>query len=189
VTTRREDRATRAALDAATATLRATPAEIRAIRTYQRADDDVREHVNTLLRGVPVPPAAAARARLVIGGIDALLARAVLPVDLVVYRGLALDRLLPPDTPLPATQAQRGYVSTSFSRAVAEHEFAVSTAGDGAVLRIRVAAGTRGLWIPPLGRRAFAYEDEVLLPHGTFLTFFTRRREAGTLVVESEVSR
>lgn len=182
----RDDRATRAALDAATHALRATPAEISAIRTYQRADDDLREHVNAMLRGRPIPPAEVARVRLVISGIDALLSRAVLPVDLVVYRGVTLSRLIPPDTPLPATQIQNGYMSTSLSRAVAEHGFAATALGGGAVLQISVPAGTHALWLRPLGRRDLRYEDEVLFPDRTFLTYLTRR-EAGTVFVESEV--
>jgi hypothetical protein len=171
----------RAALDAAPKWLRATPDEVRAVRRYQSLDGEP-EHLNAMLasgdagwRNGPL--------RQVVRGLDTLLARAYLPVDLVTYRGVA-----DVDAHVPAAAAvtrRPAYLSTSLDRGVAERDFAIGTRPG--LLRVAVRRGAHGLWVPPLGRRDLAYEQEVLLPRDTTLRYGGRTMEGKIVVVECEV--
>lgn len=116
--------------------------------------------------------------------LDGLLARSALPLDVTVYRGVASLRDVVPVT-LPATRVHAGYLSTTLRREIAVEEF---EARRGALLRIGARAGLRGVWMPPLGDPRLAYEEEVTLCRGTFLTFFERRIEDGLIVVDCEVT-
>jgi hypothetical protein len=177
---------TRAALDAATAALRATLPERRAVRRYQ-SDDGTAARLNALLRRRPAFLAEVPRLAAIAATLDGLLVRAQLPVDLTVYRGVADARpLLDPRRPLPSVELQRAYVSTTLDRDEAVDGF-VGRSTPGALLEIAVPAGSCGVWLPPLGREELADEQEVLLARKTPLMVRTRSWVGGILVVECEV--
>jgi hypothetical protein len=181
-------RETEAALDAATAALRASPAERDAVRRYQSVRGTYAE-INALLRGADADPATARRHLATVRTLDGLLARASLPCDVVVYRGLTeLPALVPPDATLPRTRLHLGYMSTSPSRRVAVEGFADADLARGGLLRIVARAGTPALWVPPLGDPGLAHEREVLFSRGTSLTFWSWRVEDRTVEVDCEVT-
>jgi hypothetical protein len=177
---------TRAALDAATAALRATLPERHAVRRYQ-ADDGTAQRLNAFLRGGPAVPADGRRLQATIDTLDGLMRRARLPVGLTLYRGVHdLRELLDGDRRLPAVVRHPTFVSTTLDRSEAVDGF--TGPGDQAALLVVAApAGTRGVWVPPLGRDDLAAEDEVLLARHTSLLLTTRARAGGILVVECEV--
>ena len=74
-----------------------------------------------------------------------------------------------------------GYLSTALDRAEAVDGF-MGRGPRAALLEIAAPAGTRGLWVPPLGRQELADEDEVLLARATVIVFRTRSTVGGTLV-------
>lgn len=177
----------RAALAAATKAVKATLPERTAIRRYQRIGK-AHERLNAFLRGAHEAPVMARRLTAMHETIDRLLARATLPVDLVVYRGVQNIRLVVPlGTPLPSTAIQLGYLSTSLSREVAKRDF-VDGSTLGGVLRIFAPAGTKALWLPPLGDTMMADEEEILFREGTYLTFRRWRTREPELEVECEVT-
>ena len=177
---------TRAALDAATAALRATLPERRAVRRYQ-ADDGTAQRLNAFLRGGPAVPADAEHLIAMTNTLSGVMARARLPVGLTVYRGVPdLRVVLSPGQRLPAASTQGGFLSTTLDRREAIDGV---MGGDerAALLEIAVPAGAIGFWVPPLGREELAAEDEVLLARNTLLIARRRSRIGGILVVECEV--
>jgi len=172
----------RAALSTATRWLRATPAEVAAVRRYQSLFGHG-ERLNASLldddEGWRTTPL-----RQVVEDLDALLLRAFLPVDVVVYRGIGDVEAAVPPSP-GAVEEHRPYLSASLDETVATRDFAVGERP--AVLRIAARRGARALWMPPLGRRELAYEQEVLFPRFTRIRYGGRTMEANVVVVSCEV--
>lgn len=169
----------RGALNATTRRLNATPGERASVRAYQHLEEHA-ERVRARALGYGDP-----REHLWALGedLDRLLARSVLPVDVVTYRGIGdADEELPFDAGLDRTST---YLSTTLDRRVAEREFAVGPRP--AVLRIGVHRGTHALWVPPLGWRELANEQELLFPRDTLVRYGARRHEGPLLVVTCEV--
>lgn len=158
-------------LDAATAALRASFAERAAIRRYQGMGGTF-ERLNALFRGAPTATPLARRLIAWAATIEGLAARATLPTDLVLYRGLEdLAAVVPPLDTVPQTSFEPAPMSTTLSREVAVRDFASVDPARGGVLRIEVGAGVPAVWIAPLGDPALRYEAEVLFARGTFLDF------------------
>lgn len=174
------DDATRAALDAATAALALTPAERRAVRLYQSVDGHG-SRLNALLAGEALPategglPVASALT------LDAVLRRAALPLDLVLYRGSRPGEVPDLDA-LPAVRSWPRFASTSLS-----HDVAREAAEGGVVVRLLARRRTSGLWLPPVGYRTLAYEEEVLLPRGGFYRLLAWTRTDDRVLVYGEV--
>lgn len=163
-----------------------TAVEETAIWRYQQ-HDGTHDDLNTLLRGRPARPSEVRRLRPVFRGLDSVLSRAELPVDLVVYRGLRdSDGLAPPTRPLPFTVPDSGFVSTSLDRRIAIREF-MGRGPSAALLEVTAPAGAPALWLPPIGDPEYAYESEVLFRRGTFLTFRDRRVDGRRVVFSCEV--
>lgn len=170
----------RAALDAATRRLRATRAEVAALRAYQDLEGD-HEHLNAFLdSGGEID--AQHPAYEIVTGLDGLLRRAFLPRSLVVHRGIGDADRVP--FFVGDIENYRGYPSTSLDPTVAR-EFAAGPRP--AVLRIVVPEGTRALWVPPLGRRDLRYEQEVLLRRNTPIRYGRRTMDGDVVVVFCEV--
>lgn len=174
-------------LDAATAALHASFAERAAIRRYQSMGGTF-ERLNALLRGTPTATRLARELIALTKTIDRLAARAALPTNLVVYRGLEdLAAVVPPLDTLPQTSIEPAPMSTTLSRDVAVRDFASVDPAKGGVLRIEVGAGAPAVWIAPLGDPVLRYEAEVLFARGTFLDFRRRRVVNGIVEVDCEV--
>ncbi len=174
------DDALRAALDAATAALAATPAERAAVRRYQAMEE---ASLNAFLRGEPLPPAAARDVVRAIKALDALVHRSALPADLVLYRGIKDTGTLPPRHTYPMAWSDAGFLSFSLARSVAAEE----AGEDGVVLRLLARRRQCGLWLPPLGYRRLVYEQEVLLPAGSVLLLLAWRTAGQHVEVNCEV--
>ena len=175
------------ALDAATAALRVTMAERAAIRRYQSMGRTF-EQLNALLRGAPTATRHAWDLIRTAKEIDGLAARAALPLDLVLYRGLEdLASVVPPFSSLPQTSYEPAPMSTTLYRTVALRDFASVDPERGGVLRVTVGAGAPAVWIAPLGDPALGYEAEILFARGTFLDFRSAREVDGVVEVDCEV--
>ncbi len=114
----------------------------------------------------PVDPAKAAKdaaaADRQIANLDKLMAQSPLEQETIVWRGARpVDIGLPDGDPVGFEWTDRGFVSTTGRRSVAENDFAQS--GDAVLLRILAPDGTPALGFQGLG------EAEVLLGRG--LTF------------------
>lgn len=170
----------RGALNATTRRLNATAAERAAVRAHQ----DLERHAERVAARTLGDRAPATKPLWPVSEhLDALMARSVLPVDVVAYRGIAdADEELPFYDGLDRVTT---LLSTTLDRGVAEREFAVGPRP--AVLRIGVHRGTNALWIPPLGWRELANEQELLFPRDTLVRYGARRREGPLLVVTCEV--
>ena len=179
ITGRVTDNAVRAALDAATAALDATPAERAAVRRYQALEE---ASFNDFLRGHPVPPQLARDVIPAIRVLDGIVDRAALPRDLVLYRGISHEAELPPRETYPVVWAPATFLSFSLSRAVA-----TEAADAGVVLRLPARTRQPGLWLPPLGYRRLVYEQEVLLPRGSFLMLLAWRQAGRHIEINCEV--
>lgn len=157
--------AIRAALRAAALACDPSREELAAVARYQ-AHDGTHEKLSSLLRGRHASPAEARRLRSVLRGLDSLLARAVLPVDVTVYKGVPdITALLEPGEDLPVSIHQGAYLSTSLDRTVAERDF-MGAAPGAALLAITAPAGTSALWMPPVGERDYAYGVGGPVPSG-----------------------
>lgn len=178
----------RAALAAATKAVKATLPERTAIRRYQ-AIGRTHERLNAFLRGAPEAPGSARRLMAMRDTLDALLRRAALPVDLVVYRGVPdLRVVVPLGRRLPSTAVQHGFLSTSLSRDVAVRDF-VDGSPPGGVLRVLAPAGTNALWLTPLADPLVAQEEEILFRQGMLLTFLRWHTGTDIREVDCEVTR
>lgn len=169
----------RGALNATTRRLDATPGERASVRAYQHLE----EHADRV--GARSPGSGDRLDYLwpLREDLDRLIARSVLPVDVVTYRGIGnAEEELPLDPGLDRTSS---YLSTTLDRGVAEREFAVGPRP--AVLRIGVHRGTHALWVPPLGWRELANEQELLFPRDTLVRYGARRQEGPLLIVTCEV--
>lgn len=80
------------------------------------------------------------------------------------------------------------FLSTSIHRYVAVEEFTEPPGPGGPVLlEIAAPAGTRALWVPPVGDPALAYQCELILPRRTRLRIDAVDTTADILVVNCEV--
>jgi len=187
-----EDLAARLTEDARGVTEAFTAEEVAAIRRYQgldrtyalvaevlrnpgSADDLTDEQADVVDTIVRVLSAATRRWRV--------------PVPVQVFRGQrSLARVFGAEARVGRTIQPAMFLSTSISRDVAVQEFAAPPGPGGAALfEVSVPAGTRGLWLPPIGDPALAYQGELLLPRRTRLLVRDEREEAGILVLDCEV--
>lgn len=163
-------------------------AEIVALRRYQALDRSY-ELVNAVLRAERHPDELSndelVAVRALVRDLDVLLARWRTPEPVRVYRGLRSRVGFDVDE---SPAVSRSFLSTTVFRDVAVREFTVPPGPGGpAVLEIDVPAGTPGVWGPPLGDRALAYQGEVLLGREVRLVVRDSDFKAGILVVDCEV--
>lgn len=163
-------------------------AEISALRRYQALDRSY-ELVNEFLRAERHPDELAddelVAVRTLVRDLDVLLARWRTPEPVRVYRGLRSRVGFDVDE---SPAVSRSFLSTTVFRDVAIGEFTVPPGHGGpALLEIDVPAGTPGVWVPPLGESALAYQGELLLGREVRLAVRDSDVEAGILVVDCEV--
>lgn len=170
-----------------------TDDEVAAIRRYQGLDRSY-ELVASVLRGLRSPEdLTAGEAELVTMILRALpvsIARWEVPEPLRVYRGQrSVARLLGSGPRDQRVLVANSFLSTTIFREVALEEF-TKPAGPGgpALLEISVPAGTRALWLPPVGDPALAYQGELLLDVGSRITVRGERQDGGILVLDCEVA-
>lgn len=163
-------------------------AEISALRRYQALDRSY-ELLNEVLRAERHPDELSddelVAVRALVRDLDVLLARWRTPEPVRVYRGLRSQVGFDVDES-PAVSGS--FLSTTVFRDVAIGEFTVPPGPGGpALLEIEVPAGTPGVWVPPLGDPALAYQGELLLGREVRLAVRDSDVEAGILVVDCEV--
>jgi hypothetical protein len=119
-----------------------------AVRAYTSAEHDL---VNRLLRGDELGPKEASRAREMVRGIAGAFEHArAIRRDLIVYRGIDLAKMGAIGHQLKVVGSHvraKGFVSTSMLIRRALRRAPVSPATEGAVLRIHVRKGTKGLYV------------------------------------------
>ncbi|HEX8003133.1 MAG TPA: ADP-ribosyltransferase [Mycobacteriales bacterium] len=170
----------RRALDAATRWLRAPPEERAAVRRYQSLAGSG-ERLNALLYvGTPLDGVLYDVAMR----LDALLERASLPVDVVAWRGVGdIDEVVPPLD--GEVLARAAFLSATLDEGIARRDFAVGPRP--ALLRLALHRGVPALWVPPVGRRDLAYEQELLLPRATPVRYGRRTLDGDVTIVWCEV--
>lgn len=111
------------------------------------------------------------------------------PEAVQVYRGQRrLDRVFGAEDREGRAIQPATFLATSIFRDLALQEFAAPPGPGGAALfEIAVPAGTPGLWLPPIGDPALAYQGELLLPRRTRVLVRGEREDAGILVLDCEV--
>ncbi|HEY3998359.1 MAG TPA: ADP-ribosyltransferase [Candidatus Xenobia bacterium] len=126
-----------------------------------------RQHkeINGLLPGdLRLPPGDEARVKKLIWQLDAAIAKASIPVDLLLYRGIYAS---PKEYHVGKIQVEDGYSSTTLNPKLA-HRWAAGPDGEpGLVFEIHAPAGTPAGFPDRLG--IFEEQLEVLLEHGTML--------------------
>lgn len=189
---RDEDLAARLTEDARAVTAAFTAEEVAAVRRYQGLDRTY-ALVAAVLRNPGTADDLTDEQADVVDTIVRVLSVATrrwrVSVPVKVFRGQrSLARVLGAEPRVGRTIQPAMFLSTSISRDVAVREFAAPPGPGGAALfEVSVPAGTRGLWIPPIGDPELAYQGELLLPRRTRLVVRGEREEAGILVLDCEV--
>ncbi len=103
----------------------------------------------------------------VVAGLDAALAEApTVGENVVVWRG----GQLPQTVKVGDNIVDKGFVSTTTDKLVAERFFIEQSPGAGdplaSLIRIGVSKSQRGLWMPKLGGAELRFEGELVLPRG-----------------------
>lgn len=160
-----------------------TTDQIQALRTWQSTDRFYQQIQAVLRGGGPTDPATMRQIRRIIGHLDDAVAAGATPLDLTAYRGL---RNLANATGVSARSAGRligrtlqddAFVGASIDVSTALSQF---TGPAGALLEVRVPAGTPAAWVSLVGRAALADQLELLFPRRTTLSVVGVR--AGTPV-------
>lgn len=187
-----------AALDASFSSWAASLAadQVAALRRYQSTNRTYRL-VNGVLRiGVTALDGLAPSERQVVvetvAAVSSAVASGVLAEPVEVWRGVrnlvAVFGAGPAqaEAPVGRRRTLAGFASTTLDRSVAVAEF--TNPGRGALLRLRVPTGVHAAWLPLVGRPELAYQQELLLEEDLDFTVARVVREAGTVVLECEVS-
>lgn len=123
---------------------------------------------------------------------DELAAPGACPDDVVVWRGIrnleatfgvARDSA---HSLVDKVRLAAGFLSTTTHRSVAVSEFVGSKRG--ALLRIRVPAGTKAAWLPAAGDPSLGYQGELLLEEDLYLHINATSEEDGILILDCEVT-
>jgi hypothetical protein len=179
-------------LDAWAHGLQLTQPELDAIRAFQSRDRNY-ALINRLLREPSSVNVSADWLRKVarwVEAIDATMARARTPCDVVAYRGLRdFQSLVPRIDVMPSQWRDAGFMSTTLRRKVAMDEFTRPGGSTPVLLRIFVAEGTQAIWVPPLGVISEKYQMELLLARGTALNLQAYSAEESIVVVDCEVAQ
>ena len=78
------------------------------------------------------------------------------------------------------------FFATSLSRRVAKDEFTAPGVGP-ALLELVAQAGVPALWVPVLGEKVNAYQQELLFPPRTIVRILQISRPRGLVAVEGEI--
>lgn len=151
----------------------------RAMRDYQSAG--AQEINDALRKGIPIDEMPAEYSDL-IRGLDATMAP--LPAAVRVERGLPMARYMN-DLDEGDRLSDAAYLSTS-TRAEQAAEFAHGYKGGGAVMRIDVPKGTRGVWANNVDDLN-AGEQELILPRGAELEVVSITKEKRTIGVANPI--
>lgn len=169
-----------------------TSDESEIIRRCQ-ATDRTYELVSDVLRGYvaydDLDDAQAVAVAEIVATLDDLTNRWRTPDALVLHRGQrSLARSFGDRPRIGRIFEVDSFLSTTIHRHVAVGEFTEPPGPDGPVLLDVVApAGTRALWVPPVGDSALAYQGELILPRRTRLRIDAVDTTADILTVNCEV--
>lgn len=137
------------------------PQELKDAGTRYFGTESAAYPMNRILRGLDpnLPPHIRAEYDSLADKLDDFLSSNPLPEDLVVYRSVGLDAFPEGmDNLKGLTKTEDGFMSTALGK--------VHFTDKGAVMKLRVPAGTPGMYVRPVSAPVFFNEQEMLLGRG-----------------------